>query len=166
MTVRLPHRHVAELVKRMKRNTTQARRAQFGDIDVVYGVHEGDSETAGMTGCYDESGDIFVLADLVRLDPQFADLVAYHEHLEVIYKRAGNSHARAHRRAIVGELLAAKALMGDAARLHAYVSWRIGAYPVAKVPDPGVVIEQLEQLLLLYPVRKGRLLEAITRHRL
>ncbi len=166
MSVRLPHRYLVELAERMKRNTAHTRRAQLGDIDVVYGVYKGDNETAGIIGCYDESGNIFVVEDLFRLDPQFADLVAYHEFLEVTYKQTGNSHARAHRRAIVGELLAARASLGDPVRLHAYVSWRIGAYPAVKVPDPDIVIEQLEKLLLHDRVRKGRLLEVITRHML
>lgn len=137
-----------------------------GTPNVVYGIYQGDDETAGLIGGYDESGSIFVVEKLVQREPQFADLVAYHEYLEITSKRARSSHARAHRRAIVETLLAAKALLHDPHHLHAYMFWWVGAYSAAKVPDPGLVIDQLEEQLRQDRVRKERLLEVITRHML
>lgn len=79
MIVRLPHPELVELVGRIQRSITQTRRARIADTDVVYGIYQGDAETAALIGGYDESGRIFVVEDLVQHDPQFADLVAYHE---------------------------------------------------------------------------------------
>jgi hypothetical protein len=162
----LPHRFLVELAERMKQGVTHTRGARFGDIDVVYNVYKGDAEITELVAGYDESGTIFVVEDLVRENPLLADLTAYHEYLEIAYKRVGNSHARAHRRAFIGELLAAKASIHDLAQLHAFLDWRIGGYPRTKVPDPDSVIAELENELLQDRVRKGRLLAVITRQML
>jgi hypothetical protein len=153
VTVRLPHPELVELAERVKQRTTGTRRTRIADTDVVYRIYQGDARTDGLIGCYDASGRIFVVEDLVQLDPHFADLVNYHEHLEVMYKRAGSSHARAHRRALAEELLATQEVLRDRQHQRAFFSWRIGAYPRAKVPEPGLVIDAFDDLLRQEPIR-------------
>jgi hypothetical protein len=44
--------------------------------------------------------------------------------------------------------------------------WRIGTYPLDKVPTPGPVIAAFAELLRQDPMRKGRVPAVITPHRL
>jgi hypothetical protein len=166
MHLRLPHRWLVPLVERVRQQVTRTRQVRIAGTDVAYRFYEGDADTTGLTGCYDESGIIFVSEDVARINPWYADLVAYHEHLEITAKRAGSSHARAHRRALVGSLLATRTVLPDPEQLHAFLVWQIGIYSRAKVPDPDGVIAEVEDELGRECVRKGRLLEVITRHML
>ncbi len=115
---------------------------------------------------YDGGGTIYVSEDLLDPDARVADLTAYHEHVEIRHKRAGRSHAYAHRRAYVEELLAAKALFAGPGELLRYLRRRIGGYPEWKVPDPEAVAERLQGILSVDKPLRGELLRAITEHRL
>ena len=154
-SVRLPHPFLVPLAERVKLQVIRIRRVRISEGDLVYGIYRGDSDTASIVGIYDESGNIFVEEGLVRRDARFADLVAYHEILEITAKRTGCSHARAHRRALVGSLIAAKTYLTDLERVHSYLDWLIGAYPQAKVTDPDVVIAEIENELLKDHVGRG-----------
>ena len=57
---------------------------------------------------YDEDGNIYLPESFANAEPEFAYLVVLHEHVEIGHKLAGRSHAYAHRRAYLAELLAAK----------------------------------------------------------
>ena len=75
-----------------------------------------------------------------------ADLSAFHEHTEVCYKLAGRSHAYAHRRALLLELLAAKQIY-DEDGLSDYVRYRVFNYPDWKIPDRSAIENALCELL-------------------
>jgi hypothetical protein len=135
-------------------------------MEIPYAVFRSSAETEWSSAYYDEEGNIFVADDLVALDQTFAELTVFHEHLEIMYKRAGRSHAYAHRRAFVEELLAAQELFDEPEARRGYLRWRIGGYPRSKVPAPGPVIEQLAQILSRPRPRKGDLLAVIRAHRL
>ena len=166
MTVRLPHPWLVALVNRVKLQVTGIHHVRISEVDLVYSSYRGDADTADLIGIYDESGNIYIEEGLTMRDARFADLVAYHEFLEISAKRAGSSHARAHRRAVVGSLIAAKEHLPDLDQMHAFLDWQIGAYPREKVGDPGTVIAEIENELLRDCLGKGRLLDIVTRHRL
>ena len=166
MAVRLPHPFLVPLAERVKQQVIRIRHVRISEVDLVYGIYRGDSDTTDLVGIYDESGNIYVEEGLAQRDARFADLVAFHEYLEITAKRAGYGHARAHRQALVGSLIAAKAFLADWDEMHKYLGWLIGAYPQAKVADPEIVIAEIENELLEDCVGKRRLLNIVTLHML
>ena len=70
------------------------------------------------SGLYDAQGTIYVSDTLVRKDRWLADLTAFHEQTELNHQAAGRSHAYAHRRALLLELLAAKRHFGQPGQLR------------------------------------------------
>jgi hypothetical protein len=163
--VKLPY-GAAPLVATFKANVVGDRQSAIPGADLRYLLFRQDPGWSGEFGGYDEDGTIYVAAELACLDERFADLIALHEQLEVRYKVAGRSHAYAHRRAWAEEVLTAKRLFGQPSEQAHYVRWRVGQYPVWKVPDPEAVAAQLTEILASDRPRKGDLLRAITAHRL
>ena len=158
----LPHPELVSIIDRLKQRATGSRTANAGGYRFTYQVYEPDPSVIGLDACYNEAGHILVSRDLVKIDGRTADLVAWHEFVEIEMKRRGQSHARAHRRAYIEELLAAKELFGEPASLRTYLDWRIGSYPRSKVPDPlGVVAVLMDELKRDRP-RKGKLLQIVT----
>ena len=163
--LRLPHPERAALIDAVKRNLVGKRHSVVAGVELCYAVFSPGLETPDFA-FYDEDETIYIPEDLVRVDPQFAELIALHEHLEIQHKSAGRSHAYAHRRALVEELLAAKRLFGEPSELRCYLGWRIGLYPEWKVPHRAEVAAQFARLLAADKPRKGELLRAVKEHRL
>ncbi len=163
--VRLPHPELARLVEAVKRHVVGTRVASVAGIEVPYSVFR-SGEEAPDVAFYDEGGAIYVSEDLVGEDGRVADLTAYHEHVEIRHKVAGRSHAYAHRRAYIEELLAARDLFGGPGELSGYLRRRVGGYPEWKVPEPEALATQLSCILSGDRPRKGDLLRVITEHRL
>ena len=111
---------------------------------------------------HDHCGNIYVPESRFRSDAMRADLSAFHEHVEVRHKLAGRSHAYAHRRALLHELLAARETY-DEHGLREYVRYRVFSYPAWKVPDRNAVERDLCELLSADRPLRGKLIEAITR---
>jgi hypothetical protein len=166
MRVRLPHPELSEIVRIVESRVTSTQHAVIAGLEIRYAVFRSDAETEWSAAYYDEAGNIFVAEDLVALNQNYADLTAFHEYLEIGYKRAGRSHAYAHRRAFVEELLAARDHFGEPAALRGYLRWRIEGYPQSKVPATEPVIKQFERILSQRRPLKGELLEVIKQHRL
>lgn len=163
--LRLPHPELAGLIEEIKRHVVGTRCATVAGAEVRYSVFRSGEEAPNMA-FYDEGGAIYISEDMVVPDARIADLTAYHEHVEIRHKRAGRSHAYAHRRAYVEELLAARDLFCAPGELSGYLRRRVGGYPEWKVPDPEELAAQLHGILSLDRPRKGELLRAITEHRL
>ena len=89
-----------------------------------------------------------------------------HEHVEIAHKLAGRSHAYAHRRALLAELLAAKELFSGPGELRQFLKRRVGGYPDWKVPNKGEVEERLYDLLKAPKPLRGRIIEEVTAARL
>ena len=94
-------------------------------------------------------------------DSMRADMSAFHEHTEVLHKLAGRTHAYAHRRALLEELLAARETY-DEHGLREYVRYRVFNYPAWKAPDRSAVARELCELLLAGRPLRGKLMEVIT----
>ncbi len=163
--LRLPHPELAGLIDAVRRHIIGTRVASIAGAEVPYSVFRASTE-APDAAFYDGDGAIYVSEDLLDPDTRVADLTTYHEHVEIRHKRAGRSHAYAHRRAYVEELLAAKALFAGPGELLRYLRRRIGGYPEWKVPDPEAVAERLQGILSVDEPLRGELLRAITEHRL
>ena len=114
---------------------------------------------------HDHYGNIYVPARRYRADGLRADLSAYHEHVEVQHKLAGRSHAYAHRRALLHELLAARDIY-DEDGLREYVRYRVFNYPAWKIPDRSAVEKEICGLLSADRPLRGKLIEVITRARM
>ena len=114
---------------------------------------------------YDHDGNIYMPESRVRSDRMRADLSALHEHTEICHKLAGRSHAYAHRRGLLTELLAAKQVY-DEEGLKAYVHHRVSGYPDWKIPDKGAIEERLRGLLSADRPLRGKLIEVITEARM
>ncbi len=163
--LRLPHPELAGLVEEVKRHVVGTRVASIAGAEVSYSVFRSGVESPDVA-FYDDGGAIYVSEDLVDEDRRVADLTAYHGHVEIRHKRAGRSHAYAHRRAYVEELLVAKDLFAGPGELRRYLRRRIGDYPEWKVPEPEAVAERLHDILSVDKPLRGDLLRAITEHRL
>ncbi|MCY4110468.1 MAG: hypothetical protein OXF96_00835, partial [Chloroflexi bacterium] len=96
----------------------------------------------------------------------FAYLVVLHEHVEIAHKLAGRSHAYAHRRAYLAELLSAKETFTGPGELRQFLKRRIGGYPDWKVPNKAEVEERLYELLQAPRPLRGRLIEVMRKARL
>ena len=166
--LRLPHPELVEMVNAIKRNVVGTRRARVAGHDLTYAIirRDPDLPVPDLGACYDTDGALYLPDDLVNEDEQVADLTAYHEHVEVRHKLAGRSHAYAHRRAYIAELLAARQVYAEPAELRRYLRWRIGGYPAWKGLDTEQVATELEHALTADPLRKGEVLRVIKAHRL
>ena len=76
--------------------------------------------------------------------------------------QAGRSHAYAHRRALLQELLAAKETY-DEHGLREYVRYRVFNYPAWRIADRSALESGLCELLSAERPLRGKLIEAITR---
>ena len=163
--LRLPHPEMAGLINTIKRNVFTTRHGMVAATELSYAVFHPGSDTPDLA-FYDEDGTIYIPEHLVAFDERYADLIAFHEHLEIRHKLAGRTHAYAHRRALVEELLAARQIFNEPGEWQGYLQWRIGLYPAWKVPEPEQVVEQFVRLLTEDKPRKGELLQVIKEHRL
>lgn len=109
---RLPHPEPSGIVNGIWRNVVGTRRAAFANIDIEYATFQRRPDTPDVGPYSGSGGTIDLPAELVAFDERFADLTAFHEQIEIERKLAGISHAAAHRRTYVGELLAARRLSG------------------------------------------------------
>ena len=161
--LRLPHPEFAGMIETIKRDVVGARVTSVAGTRVPYAVFR-SGEGAPDLAFYDEAGAIYVSEIIVKADARSADLCAYHEHVEIRHKRAGRSHAYAHRRAYVEELLAAKDLFCGPDELLGYLRSRVEGYPEWKVPEPEAVAVQLHDVLSGTKPPKGELLQVIKDH--
>ena len=129
--LRLPHADAARLISAIKRDVLNTRHTVVVGSHFSYAVFRSGTDTPDLA-FYDEAGTIYLPDDLVALDGRFADLIAFHEHIEIRHKRVGRAHAYAHRRALMEELLAAKQVFVELAECQQYVRWRIGSIQSGK----------------------------------
>jgi hypothetical protein len=125
--LRLPHPDTAGLLAAIKREAISTRHRMVAGAALSYAVFRSGAATPDLA-FYDEDGTIYIPEDLIEFSEQYADLIAFHEHVEIQHKRAGRSHAYAHRRALMAELLAAKQVFSELAVSQHYLEWRIGLY--------------------------------------
>ena len=163
--LKLPHPALAELANTLRASVTDERSIEVDGTEIRYRLCSPWPDEADLA-MYDEDGAIYLPERFANAHPERAHLVVLHEHVEITHKLAGRSHAYAHRRAILIELLAAKAMFGAPDRLRAYLQWRIGAYPDWKVPDKPAVVGQLHDLLQASRPPRGRILEIVKDARL
>jgi hypothetical protein len=142
------------------------RRVEVTGVPVRYAVYRWGPGPPADPACYDRAGTIYVWDNLVRADARTADLFAFHEHVELGHKAAGRSHAYAHRRALLAELLAANALLAGPGEFARYIEARVRSYSAWKVRDPDAVIAELGRLLAADRPRRGDLLRIITENRM
>lgn len=165
--VKLPHPELQPVLSAMAGSVVETRSTSVAGTQVEFDLFTPTSETHAIDAAYSASGRILVSTDLAGAGQRYADLAALHEHVEIQHKLAGRSHAYAHRRAFVHELLAAgRVFQNSRDDLASYIAWRIGAYPLDKVPLPDEAGQQLMGILTTIPVRKGKLLEVVTTYRL
>ena len=163
--LRLPHPELIRLVDAIKAGVTGERTGEVDGVTIRYFVCDPWPDEADLA-MYDEAGSIYLPARFADDHPERANLAVLHEQVEITHKLAGRSHAYAHRRAILMELLAAKSLFVRPDALRAYVQWRIGAYPDWKVPDKAAVVCRLHELLGASRPLRGRILEVVKEARL
>jgi len=163
--LKLPHPKLARLVEAIKSNVSGERTCTVDGTKIRHLLCDPWPDGADLA-MYDEDGSIYIPLQFAISNPERADLVALHEQVEITHKLAGRSHAYAHRRAILIELLAAKAKLAGTGALSAYLTWRIGAYPGWKVPDKPRVVAQLHDLLQAERPLRGRILEVVKAARL
>ena len=119
--LRLPHEgeEVERLLRQIEDSVQEARTTVVAGVKVTYSMC--DPWPLGLDmAMYDHDGNIYMSQSRVRSDQTRADLSAFHEHTEIQHKLAGRSHAYAHRRGLLEELLAAKQVY-DEKGLKAYV---------------------------------------------
>ena len=124
---RLRSRNYVELIKLLNANVVEKRTAVVSDLEVTYAICSVWPDGLDLA-TYDADGNIYMSESYVRADLQRADLTAFHETVETRRKKAGQSHAYSHRRALLEEFLAAKQILGGT-ELKAYVNRRIDGYP-------------------------------------
>ncbi|MCY4113354.1 MAG: hypothetical protein OXG33_05350 [Chloroflexi bacterium] len=163
--LKLPHPELQELVAVLKANVTRVGTCEVEGTDVRYFICDPWPEWADLA-MYDEDGNIYLPESFVSAEPEFAYLVVLHEHVEIVHKLAGRSHAYAHRRAYLAELLAAKEMFDGPGELRQFLKRRIGGYPDWKVPNKAEVEERLYDLLQATRPLRGRLIEVMTAARL
>ena len=164
--IRLPHEgeDVDRLMRQLKEAVQETRTAVVAGVEVAYSICAPWPSGADIA-MYDHDGNIYLPESYVRAEPTRADLSALHEHTEISHKRAGRSHAYAHRRALLSELLAAKQVY-DEDELRRYVRERVFAYPDWKIPNRGTIEERLYELLSVDRPLKGKLIGVITEARM
>ncbi len=158
--LRLPHPEATELLDAIKQNVIRTEQAVVADLALSYTVfrHRGDTPDLVF---YDETGTIYIPADLIEFDEQYAHLFVLHEQVEIQHKLASRSHAYAHRRALQAEFLAAKQIFPDVNELEAYLHWRIGLYPEFKRFDRADLLAKLMLILTSERPSKGDLFRLI-----
>ena len=161
--IRLPHEgeEIDRLIQQIKDAVLESRTTAITGTEVTYSICDPwplEPEPA----IHDHYGNIYVPASRLRADAMRADLSAYHEHIEVQQKLAGRSHAYAHRRALLMELLAAKGIY-DKDGLREYVQYRVFNYPAWKIPDRNAIMSELCGLLSADRPLRGRIINVITR---
>ena len=164
--LRLPHEgeEVDRLLGQIKDAVKETRTAVVTGVKVTYSIC--DPWPLGFDmAMYDHDGNIYMPESRVRSDQMRADLSALHEHTEICHKLAGRSHAYAHRRGLLTELLAAKQVY-DEDGLRAYVRYRVFFYPDWKIPDKSDIEERLYGLLSADRPLRGKLIEVITKARM
>ena len=160
--LRLPHEgeEVERLLRQIKDSVQETRTAVVAGVEVTYSIC--DPWPLGLDmAVYDHDGNIYMPESRVRSDQTRADLSALHEHTEILHKLAGRSHAYAHRRGLLKELLAAKEVY-DEKGLKAYVHYRVSGYPDWRIPDKGAIEERLHGLLSADRPLRGKLIEVFT----
>ena len=163
--LKLPHPSLVDLIDELRANVTGERTCQVDGTEVRYRVCDPWPDEADLA-MYDEDANIYLPERFANDNPKRAHLVVLHEHIEIGHKLAGRSHAYAHRRALLGELLAAKEMFGAPGQLCEFLRWRIGAYPDWKVPDKSNVVELLHDLLQASRPLRGLILETVKEARL
>ncbi len=163
--LRLPHPELIRIVDAIKTSVTDERTCEVDGVAVRYFLCDPWPDEADLA-MYDEDGNIYLPERFAGGRPQRAELVALHEQVEISHKLAGRSHAYAHRRAILIELLAAKATFRGPGQLREYLHWRIGVYPDWKVPDKAAVEAQVYELLAASRPLRGRILDVVKKARL
>ena len=164
--IRLPHEGewVDQLLREIIDAVRETRTVVVAGVDVTYSVC-GSWPLGGELAIYDHDGNIYLPESYVKAHSMYADLVAFHEHIEIRHKLAGRPHAYAHRRALLEELLAAKQAY-DEDGLRAYVHQRVFGYPDAKIPDKDALEERLYELLSADRPLRGRLIAVVTEARM
>jgi hypothetical protein len=142
------------------------RQTEVAGVPVRYAIYRWGPAPPADPGCYDRAGTIYVWEGRVQADARYADLTAFHEHVELRHKAAGRSHAYAHRRALLEEFLAAKHLLMQPREFRQYLEARVRPYPTWKVRDPEGVIAYLERLFAADRPRRGEILRVITENRM
>ena len=158
--LKLPHPELTELVEAIRANVSGERTCTVEGTKIRYLLCDPWPDEADLA-MYDEDGNIYLPQRFAVDHPERANLAALHEHIEITHKLAGRRHAYAHRRAILIELLAAKALFDGPGAPRAYLTWRIGAYPDWKVPEKPSVMGQLYDLLQAARPPRGQILEVV-----
>lgn len=164
--IRLPHEgeEVDRLIRQIRDAVRETRTTVIAGAEVTYSICEPwplEPEPA----IHDHYGNIYVPATRFESDSLRADLSAYHEHVEVQHKLGGRSHAYAHRRALLMELLAAKSIYYEGG-LGGYVRYRVFNYPAWKIPDRSAIEKKICDFLSADRPRRGKLVEVITRARM
>lgn len=163
--LKLPHPELRELVAVLKASVTCERTCEVDGAEIRYFICDPWPENADLA-MYDEDGNVYLPESFVNAEPEFAYLVVLHEHVEIGHKLAGRSHAYAHRRALLAELLAAKEMFSGPGELRQFLKRRIGGYPDWKVPNKAEVAERLYDLLQAPRPLRGRMIEVMTEARL
>ena len=112
--IRLPHEGetVNRLLRQIKDAIVETRTAVVSGVEITYSICT--PWPRGLDDAmYDHDGNIYLPESSVRADTTRADLTAFHEHTEIRHKLAGRSHAYAHRRGLLEELLAAKQIYDE-----------------------------------------------------
>lgn len=164
--IRLPHEGetVNRLIRQIKDATIETRTATVSGVEIAYSVCA--PWPRGLDDAmYDHDGNIYLPESSVLADPTRSDLTAFHEHTEIRHKLAGRSHAYAHRRGLLEELLAAKQIY-DEDGLKAYVHRRVFGYPDWKIPDRDTIWKRICELLSVDRPLRGKLIEVITEARM
>ena len=163
--LKLPHPDLTDLLAVLKATVSGERTCDVTGTQVRYFLCDPWPEDADLA-MYDEDGNIYLPESFAKADPGFAYLVVLHEHVEITHKLAGRSHAYAHHRALLAELLAAKEMFSGPGELQQFLSKRIAGYPDWKVPDKGDVEERLYRLLRAPRPLGGQILEVMKQARL
>ena len=163
--ISLPHPIVTEFASILKTNASWERTCGLDGLGICHWLCDPWPDEADLA-MYDEDGNIYLPERFASGRPERAELVALHEQVEISHKLAGRSHAYAHRRAILIELLAAKAMLRGPGQLREHLGWRIGVYPDWKVPDKAAVVAQLYELLAASRPLRGRILDVVMKARL
>ena len=163
--LKLPHPSLVDLISELRGNVTGERTCRVDGDEVRYRVCNPWPAEADLA-MYDEAGNIYLPERFANDNPKRAHLAVLHEHIEISHKLAGRGHAYAHRRALLVELLAARAMFGAPGQLRGYLQWRIGAHPDWKVPDKQNVEKRIHNLLQAPRPLRGRILDIVKEARL
>lgn len=162
--VELPHAESYEAAALARRNVVASRSVSIAGVDLAYQLFRATPELSE-PGLYDEHGVVYVSAELVESSPVFADLIAFHETVEIREKTGGIWHGEAHRRAYVEELLGAEATFAHTELAH-YLEWRIGMYPTWKGLEVDACVAELLGVLDSDAVDERSVYESVARYNL